>query len=156
MPRLRIVSQRLLPRVVSSLRGEAGAEIEETDDEANKAQGEITLAGLDKTMQSLGDYMNELVRAAEEVNEKMKGWNANLPETNDAKEEEQEKKDEDESESDLLELTGRLGTRMKCFQREVEATDESQKNIQCIAVPKKKEKAEKEIMCSFICGGLQV
>ena len=124
MPRLRIVSQRLLPRVVSSLRGEAGAEIEETDDEANEAQGEITLAGLDKTMQSLGDYMNELVRAAEEVNEKMKGWNANLPETNDAKEEEQEKNDEDESESDLLELTGRLGTRMKCFQREVEATDE--------------------------------
>ena len=59
----------------------------------------------------------------------MKGWIANLPETNDAEEEEQErewlqKNDEDESESDLLELTGRLGTRMKCFQREVEATDE--------------------------------
>ena len=32
--------------------------------------------------------------------------------------------DEDGSESDLLDLTGRLGTRMKCFQREVEATDE--------------------------------
>ena len=60
---------------------------------------------------------------------KMKGWIANLPETNDAEEEEQErewlqKNDEDESESDLLELTGRLGTRMKCVQREVEATDE--------------------------------
>ena len=59
----------------------------------------------------------------------MKGWIANLPETNNAKEEEQErewlqKNYEDDSESDLLELTGRLGTRMKCFQREVEATDE--------------------------------
>ena len=34
---------------------DAGAEIEETDDEANKAQGEITLAGLDKQLQSLGE-----------------------------------------------------------------------------------------------------
>ena len=125
MPRLRIVSQRLLPRVVSSLRGEAGAEIEETDDEANEAQGEITLAGLDKQLQSLG----ETIQSINSLNEKMKGWIANLPETNDAEEEEQErewlqKNNEDESESDLLELTGRLGTRMKCFQREVEATDE--------------------------------
>ena len=104
---------------------DAGAEIEETDDEANEAQGEITLAGLDKQLQSLG----ETIRSINSLNEKMKGWIANLPETNDAEEEEQErewlqKNDEDESESDLLELTGRLGTRMKCFQREVEATDE--------------------------------
>ena len=60
--------------------------------------------------------------------EKMEVWFANQPETNDAEEEEQERKrlqknDEDKSESDLLELTGRLGTRMKCFQREVEGTD---------------------------------
>ena len=48
---------------------------------------------------------------------------------NDAEEEEQEgerlhRNDEDKSEGDLLELTGRLGTRMKCFQQRVEATDE--------------------------------
>ena len=35
-----------------------------------------------------------------------------------------EDKEEEDSRSNLLELTGRLGTRMKCFQREVEATDE--------------------------------
>ena len=104
---------------------DAGAEIEETDDEANEAQGEITLAGLYKQLQSI----NETFQSINSLNEKMKGWIANLPETNDAEEEEQErewlqKNDEDESESDLLELTGRLGTRMKCFQREVEATDE--------------------------------
>ena len=91
---------------------DAGAEIEETDDEANEAQREITLAGLEKQLQSL--------------NEKLKSWFANRD--NDAEEEEQErerlqKNDEDKSESDLLELTGRLGTRMKCFQREVEGTD---------------------------------
>ena len=50
MPRLRIVSQRLLPRVVSSLRGEAGAEIEETDDEANEAQGEVSLQSINETI----------------------------------------------------------------------------------------------------------
>ena len=31
---------------------------------------------------------------------------------------------EDWSEGDLLDLTGRLGTMMKCFQREVKSTDE--------------------------------
>ena len=76
------------------------------------------------------------------------GMTANLPETNDAKEEEQEKKDEDESESDLLELTGRLGTRMKCFQREVEATDEGiakAKNLSSVSPrsPKRKKRRKK-------------
>ena len=49
-------------------------------------------------------------------------------ETDDGRGKTDERKGEDEEEEDsrsnLLELTGRLGTRMKCFQREVEATDE--------------------------------
>ena len=49
-------------------------------------------------------------------------------ETDDGRGKTDERKGEDEekedSRSNLLELTGRLGTRMKCFQREVEATDE--------------------------------
>ena len=83
--------------------------------------GGITLADLDKQLQSI----NETIKSFNE-NEKMKSWFANRD--NDAEEEEQErerlqKNDEDKSENDLLELTGQLGTRMKCFQREVEGTD---------------------------------
>ena len=80
---------------------------------------EITLVGLEKQLQSI----NETIQS---FNEKMKSGFPNRD--NDAEEEEQErerlqKNEKDKSESDLLELTGRLGTRMKCFQREVEATD---------------------------------
>ena len=126
---------------------DAGAEIEETDDEANEAQGEITLAGLYKQLQSI----NENFQSINSLNEKTKSWFTNRD--NDAEEDEQErerlqKNDEDESESDLLELTGRLGTRMKCFQREVEATDEriaKAKKLSSVSLrsPKRKKRRKK-------------
>ena len=63
---------------------------------------EITLVGLEKQLQSI----NETIQSINSMNEKMKSWFANQPETNDAEEEEQErewlqKNDEDESESNL-------------------------------------------------------
>ena len=60
-------------------------------------------------MQSLGAAMHSMI-------EMMKDWTQSGTEVLVS--------DEDESKSNLLDLTGRLGTRMKCFQREVEATDE--------------------------------
>ena len=90
---------------------EAGAEIEETDDEANGAQGEITLQSFKETIISMNEKLEKLANR-----------------DNDPKEEEQEReqlqKNDEDNEDHLLELTGWLGTRMKCFQREVEATDE--------------------------------
>ena len=59
-------------------------------------------------MQSLGAAMHSMI-------EMMKDWTQSGTEVLVS--------DEDESKSNLLDLTGRLGTRMKCFQREVEATD---------------------------------
>ena len=63
---------------------------------------EITLVGPEKQLQSI----NETIQSINSMNEKMKSWFANQPETNDAEEEEQErerlqKNDEDESESNL-------------------------------------------------------
>ena len=81
--------------------------MEETDDEANGAQGEITLQSLKETLIS----MNE---SAGKVN------GDNKPENEEQEREQLQRNDEDD-EDHLLELTGRLGTRMKCFQREVEA-----------------------------------
>ena len=88
-----------------------GAEIEETDDEANGAQGEITLQSFKETIISMNEKLEKLANRD------------NDPEEEEQEREQLQKNDEDD-EDHLLELTGWLGTRMKCFQREVEATDE--------------------------------
>ena len=95
---------------------DAGAE--ENDDEANGAQGEITLQSFKETIISMNEKLEKLANR-----------------DNDPEEEEQERKqlqyNDEDDEDHLLELTGWLGTRMKRFQREVEATDEK------IAITKK-------------------
>ena len=83
-------------------------------------------------MQSLGAAMHSMI-------EMMKDWTQSGTEVLVS--------DEDESKSNLLDLTGRLGTRMKCFQREVEATDEriaKAKKISSVSRSPKRKKRRKK------------
>ena len=76
----------------------------------------------------------------------------------DPEEEEQEREqlqNDEDDEDHLLELTGWLGTRMKCFQREVETTDEKiakTKKLSSVSPrsPKRKRRKKDNVQLFFV------
>ena len=116
--------------------GVAGAELKETN-EVDEVQREITLMYLSK---KLDEMLRDGRREAEARNIRLQ-TSAEEDEVNRSSVREWLQKNERTgqlrevtevldattsggSEGDLLDLTGRLGTMMKCFQREVKSTDE--------------------------------